>query len=107
VAQVKPLVIGLCGRKRVGKDTVAEYLKKQFGFTQYAFADPLKEACKVCTALLTSRGNFVGTEAGSFGLPRSCFASRMLNFTVTRKIKTILGGEYRRGEFYSLLVPIC
>lgn len=38
-------LIGLSGKARSGKDTVANYIKTQYGFSQYAFADPLKQAC--------------------------------------------------------------
>jgi hypothetical protein len=41
-------MLGLVGRKGVGKDTAALYLEKIHGFKQLAFADPLKT---VCTAL--------------------------------------------------------
>lgn len=36
-------VIALTGVKRAGKDTVADYLVKQHGFTRVAFADPVRE----------------------------------------------------------------
>ena len=39
----RPL-IGLVGKKRAGKDTVAATLVEGFGFVRYAFADPLKAA---------------------------------------------------------------
>lgn len=35
-------LIGLVGKKRVGKDTAAGFLVKDHGFVRYAFADPLK-----------------------------------------------------------------
>lgn len=35
--------VALCGEMRVGKDTVAEYLKKAYGFNAFAFGDRLKE----------------------------------------------------------------
>lgn len=38
------MVIGLCGTKGAGKDTVGEYLVSQYGFDRFAFADKLKEA---------------------------------------------------------------
>lgn len=37
-------IIGLAGRKRVGKDSAAEYLVRHYGYTRLAFADPLKVA---------------------------------------------------------------
>jgi hypothetical protein len=38
------VIIGLVGYARSGKDTVAEYLVKNNGFTRRAFADPMREA---------------------------------------------------------------
>lgn len=40
------MLIGLTGKKQSGKDTVAEHLIEEYGFTRYAFADPIKEACQ-------------------------------------------------------------
>lgn len=37
-------LIGLIGRKRVGKDTLARRLVEAHGFTRFAFADRLREA---------------------------------------------------------------
>lgn len=39
------MIILLCGTKRVGKDTVADYLCNNYGFIKYSFADPMKWAC--------------------------------------------------------------
>jgi hypothetical protein len=39
-----PLLIGLSGKKRRGKDTLGDCLVKNFGFTRFAFADSLKQA---------------------------------------------------------------
>lgn len=38
-----PHLIGLSGRARVGKDTAAQYLTNAYGYTQYAFAKPIKD----------------------------------------------------------------
>lgn len=38
-------IIGLTGLKRSGKDTIANYLSKYYGYERIAFADPLKYAC--------------------------------------------------------------
>ncbi|MCY1290984.1 hypothetical protein D9M69_564580 [compost metagenome] len=37
------LLVGLVGKARVGKDTAAEFLQREYGMAQYAFADPLKD----------------------------------------------------------------
>lgn len=39
-------LIGLCGKKRSGKDTIADYLVNNYEFQRYSFAQPLKDACK-------------------------------------------------------------
>lgn len=39
------MIIGVAGQKKHGKDTVANYLVKNYGYTQRAFADNLKEVC--------------------------------------------------------------
>lgn len=36
------MLIGLLGRKRCGKDTVASFLNQEYGFQRLAFADPMK-----------------------------------------------------------------
>src|SRR5215467_4376192 len=38
------MILGLCGLKQSGKDTIAAYLVKEHGFERKAFADPLKRS---------------------------------------------------------------
>jgi hypothetical protein len=40
----KPLIIGIAGRKRHGKNAVGRSLVDRWGFNTIAFADPIKEA---------------------------------------------------------------
>jgi dephospho-CoA kinase len=40
-------LIGLAGRARAGKDTVAEYLANNYGFKQFSFAEHLKNVAEV------------------------------------------------------------
>jgi hypothetical protein len=42
----RKMLVGLCGRKGSGKDTVAAILSETHGFLQYALAAPLKRVCK-------------------------------------------------------------
>jgi len=37
------MIIGVTGFKRSGKNTVCNYLASKYGFTEYAFASPIKE----------------------------------------------------------------
>ena len=39
-------LIGICGRKRHGKDTLGDYLVEHYGYTKIGFADAVKEACR-------------------------------------------------------------
>ncbi|AYV82122.1 MAG: deoxynucleoside monophosphate kinase [Homavirus sp.] len=41
------MIIGLLGKKRVGKDTVADYLVNNHNFRKETMATPLKDACGV------------------------------------------------------------
>jgi hypothetical protein len=40
------IIIGVCGLKRCGKDTIADYLVANYGFVKLKFATPLKAACR-------------------------------------------------------------
>ncbi len=40
------MIIGVLGPAGSGKDTVADFLAKKYGFTKIALADPLKRICK-------------------------------------------------------------
>lgn len=39
-------LIGIIGKKRSGKDTISDYLIKNYGYQKYGFADPLKRGAK-------------------------------------------------------------
>ena len=40
-------IIGIIGRKHVGKDTLADYVQHHFGYKKVSFADPLKKSLKI------------------------------------------------------------
>lgn len=40
-------VIGILGRKRVGKDTIADYLVTKYKYQKVSIAHPLKEGCRI------------------------------------------------------------
>lgn len=41
------MIIAVIGKKRSGKDTLADYLVKNFKFKKYGFGDPVKEISKL------------------------------------------------------------
>lgn len=41
------MIIGICGLKRSGKDTVADILCKKYGFIKYSLAEPIKEVSRL------------------------------------------------------------
>jgi len=41
------MIIGLCGKKLVGKDTVGAYIRSNYGFKRKAFADLVKQSAAV------------------------------------------------------------
>ena len=41
------MIIAVCGLKRSGKNTTGSYLVENYGFKEYSFAKPIKEACCV------------------------------------------------------------
>jgi len=51
------MLIGLVGRKFSGKDTLGLYLIKKYSFTRLAFADSLKNACKIIFGFSDSQIN--------------------------------------------------
>lgn len=41
------MIIGILGKKRHGKDTIADYMVYEYEYKKMSFADPLKEALKI------------------------------------------------------------
>ncbi len=41
------MLIGLLARRTYGKDTIADYLVKNYGYQKVPLASPLKEACRI------------------------------------------------------------
>lgn len=57
------MIIGLAGKLESGKDTIADYLVKEYGYTKMAFADNLKHMCMkvfdlTCEQCYTTEGKF-------------------------------------------------
>lgn len=54
----KPRIIGITGKKRVGKDSLASFLVERHGFVRLAFADPLKDALLTVNPIVTKGGPY-------------------------------------------------
>lgn len=50
------IVIGVTGYKRTGKSTVCRLLVEHFGFTQYGFADPLRDMARAINPVISLEG---------------------------------------------------
>ena len=44
---MRPLIIGITGKARAGKDTAGRFLWNHFGFRRLAYASPMKRMCAV------------------------------------------------------------
>ena len=85
-----PKVIGICGRKNTGKNTLADILTLEFGYTQLSFARPLRDVCKLVFGLSDEEMN--DRELKEQPLTRWPFLS-------PRKILQLTGTELFRNHF--------
>jgi hypothetical protein len=46
-------IVGLIGHKRSGKDSLAQFLVAEHGYTRVSFADPLKRAALIANPIIT------------------------------------------------------
>jgi len=83
------MIVLLCGKKRVGKDTVADYLCKFYGFVKYSLADPMKKACQEI---------FVLSDYQLWGNSKEIVDPRL--GTTPRRILQIFGTELFQYDIY-------
>jgi cytidylate kinase len=65
---MEPTLIGIVGKAKVGKDTVAKYLTRKYNYHQFAYATELK---KIVKNLFNLTSWHVDTQAGKESL-HSC-----------------------------------
>jgi hypothetical protein len=53
------MIIGLSGWARAGKDTVADHLEKNYGFTKLSFATPMRDALVALDPVINIAGQYV------------------------------------------------
>lgn len=85
-------IIGITGRKFNGKDTIANFLRDKYGYHQIAFADPLKETCRIL---------FGFTDEQLFGTLKETPDADWFNLT-PRQILQYLGTDIMRNQMTPL-----
>ena len=86
------MLIGITGKKRSGKDTVANFLCEDYKFIRYSFADPMKKACKIL---------FNFTDEQLWGKDKELYDPRW--GTTARKVLQLMGTEIFQYEFPKLM----
>ncbi len=81
-------LIGISGKKRSGKNTIAEYLQRVYGYKEAAFAAPLKESARIIFGLTPAHtdGELKEVLLPAWGL-------------TSRQIMQLLGTEAMRAAF--------
>lgn len=68
----QPVLIGISGFARVGKDTAAAYLEQAYGYKRRAFADALRDVTERVNPILPGLGDYTYNDAvGRFGYERA------------------------------------
>jgi hypothetical protein len=86
----RPLIVAICGYKRSGKDTIADYMAFKFNFKKVHIADPVKDACAALFNLNQEQlhGDLKDVEDPSWGVsPR-----RILQFFGTELMQYHIQG---------------
>lgn len=105
---MKAPLIGLTGLPRSGKDTVADYLVLEYGYTKLSFAGPLKEAA----AILLDRP--VWQMRGEQGFDREAILPEwglttrdFLQRFGTEAIRNNFGADFWVQRMRIILTPAC
>lgn len=92
------MIIGFAGKKGSGKDLISQYLIDKYKYQRYAFADPVKDICRILFGFNEEQlhGN-LKEEMGEIGIrPREAFQG----------IGTEFGRKYIHELFPTLRVDI-
>lgn len=86
------MLIGMIGHARSGKDTVAEYMSRWYGFQKYALAEPLKRACRDIFDL--SDEQVEGREKDAFDPALGTSPRALMQFVGTDLFREALGHRF-------------
>jgi hypothetical protein len=92
------VIIGLSGYAQTGKDTVAQHLVNEYGFTRIAFADPIREALYALDPILHDYPAIPGIRL-SWIVDRSGWESVKKESPEVRRLLQRLGTEVARNQW--------
>lgn len=93
-----PPLIGLIGKKRVGKDTFAAVLVEEFNFIRVAFADPLKSLALTIDPLIVAGSDWAGERHLTQYVDRFGWESVKDNWPESRRFLQRLGDGVRQFD---------
>lgn len=82
VKQMKKVIIGLVGETGSGKDTVADYLEKQYGANLMRFSDPIKDTLSIYFDQLSKED-----QAWLYSVFKDRFGANILSRAMRRRIE--------------------
>ncbi len=87
------VLVGIIGKKGAGKSTIADFLEDEYNFVEYAFANPLKDICRILGAPYKS---VYGTQQEKEEVVESLGVSG-------RQMMQQIGTELFREQFHTIL----
>lgn len=90
------MIIGLVGRSRVGKDTVADMLKER-GFQVKRLASPVKEACK---SIYGWNEDMVESNLKELTDEKWNVSPRMAMVHMTHSVRQFMGSDFFTRRFF-------
>lgn len=96
---MKTNIVGVVGRKRSGKNTISDYLVKNYGYVEYSYAEPIKRGCKEMFGFTDAQ--LWGTEQDKEAVdPRwGISPRRMLQLLGTELLQFDIHNHTKDGEF--------
>lgn len=97
--KIKNLIL-ISGKKGSGKDTVADYLRKEYDFKKFAFADELKNMCLVfCNEIMFGADKETGENITIDHFYNEALKERLLSFPFVDDLEEEITPRYIMQKF--------
>ena len=93
------MIIGLSGYAQTGKDTVAQHLVEEYGFTRIAFADPIRDALLALDPQIMDYPALPGVRL-SWIVEKSGWEAVKQDSPEVRRLLQRLGTEVARNQWH-------